>query len=379
MRRSSVLSSVSTVPVSRASAPQYLAACGLGLFTCLALFTGPVLAQDGAMKRTPAGKPDFSGVYDAGTVTPLERPPQYGDNLYMTPEEAKALQEQTAEFWKQAEAAKGGEADREAPKKGGDGDNRFGGGGVGGYNAFWIDPGTEATMVDGKFRTSLIYDPPNGRRPPYTPEGFKRLTTNFASFLYNNDGTASWLDKEGPGPFDGPETLALAERCLVGFSEGPPMIPSLYNNYLRIVQTEDHVMILSEMVHDVRIARFNSEHDPEDVKKWFGDPIAFWDGDTLVVESRNFRNETGLPGADVNLFVRERFTLTDEGLLYNFTVDDPTVWQAPWSAEYSWRASDSKVYEYACHEGNYAMINVLKGARLLESEYDEPPKRDSRD
>ncbi len=335
----------------------------------------PAFAEEGT-----DGRPDLSGVYDAGTVTPMDRPRQYGDNLYMTPEEAKALEEQSATFWKEAEESKGGGADREAPQKGGNGDNRFGGGGVGGYNAFWIDPGSEAVMVDGKFRTSIIYEPANGRRPPMTPEGTARVISNFASFIHNNDGTASWLDHTGPGPFDSPETLALAERCLVGFSEGPPMMPSLYNNYLRIVQTDDHVVILAEMVHDARIVRIDSEHDPEDVKKWFGDNIGYWDGDTLVVESRNYRNETGLSGADENLHVTERFTRTEDGnLLYNFRVEDPTVWTAPWAGEYTWKASDNKVYEYACHEGNYAMINVLKGARLLESEYDEPPKRDSRD
>ena len=110
------------------------------------------------------------------------------------------------------------------------------------------------------------------------------------------------------------------------------------------------------------------EHDPDDVRKWFGDSIGSWEGDTLVVRTRNFRTLTGLPGADENLMVTERFTRTADGLVYNFTVDDPTAWQAPWSGEYSWKASENKVYEYACHEGNYAMTNVLKGARLLEAE-----------
>jgi hypothetical protein len=337
-------------------------------------------AGDGtAIKRMPNGKPDLSGVYDAGTVTPVDRPPQFGDNLYLSPEEAKALEKQQAEFWKAAEADRQGGADREAPKKGGDGDNRFGGGGVGGYNAFWIDPGSEAVMVDGKFRTSIISEPKNGRRPAMTPAGMKRMADNFSSFTHNNDGTASWLDHPGPGPFDGPEDLALAERCLLGFSGGPPMLPSLYNNYLSVVQTDTHVVILLEMVHDARIVRIDSEHDPKNIQKWLGDAIGYWEGDTLVVETRNFRHDTGLYGGDENLHVTERFTRTPQGnLLYNFRVDDPTAWTAPWAGEYEWKAKDSRVFEYACHEGNYAMGNILRGARLLESEYDKPPKTDSR-
>jgi hypothetical protein len=343
--------------------------------------TSATAAEDGSsIKRMPNGKPDLSGTYDAGTVTPVDRPPQFGDELYLSPEEAKALEEQSAEFWKTAEANRQGGAEREAPQAGGDGNNMFGAGGVGGYNAFWIDPGSEAATVDGKFRTSIIYDPPNGRRPQMTPAGMGKMMKNFSSFTHVNDGTASWLDRPGPGPFDGPESLALAERCLLGFSGGPPMLPSLYNNYLRIVQTEDHVMILNEMVHDVRTVRLDSEHDPAGIRKWLGDSIGYWDGDTLVVESRNFRSETGLYGGDEKLHVVERFSRTPEGNLhYHFRVEDPTAWTAPWAGEYDWKAKDdSRVYEYACHEGNYAMGNILRGARLLESEYDQPPKSDSR-
>ncbi len=332
----------------------------------------PALAAEDGRQRTSYGKPDLSGTYDAGTVTPVDRPPQFGDKLYLTVEEAKKLERTQAAFWANAEAGKGSGGNREAPPVGGDGDNRFGGGGVGGYNVFWIDPGSEAVMVDGKFRTSIIYQPKNGRRPPMTPQGMKKLAANFASFTHNNDGTASWLEHDGPGPFDGPESVALAERCLLGFSGGPPMLPSLYNNYLRIVQTENHVVILAEMVHDARIVRMSSEHSPsaETNRRWLGDSIGRWDGDTLVVETRNFRSQTGLYGGDENLQVTERFSRTAEGdLLYNFRVEDPTAWTAPWAGEYVWQASDDRVFEYACHEGNYAMGNILRGARLLESEY----------
>ena len=335
----------------------------------LLLICLPALAENGkGIKRMSNGKPDLSGTYDAGTVTPVDRPSHYGENLYLTAEEAKKLEATSAAALQ--EAGKKSDGEREAPKKGGDGNNAFGGGGVGGYNAFWIDPGSQAVMVDGQFRTSIIYDPPNGRRPRMTPQGMAKMADNFSSFTHNNDGTASWLDRGGPGPFDNPEDLALAERCLLGFSGGPPMLPSLYNNYLQIVQSEDHVVILLEMVHDARIVRMSSEHGPEDLKKWLGDSIGYWDGNTLVVETRNFRGNTGLYGGDENLHVVERFSRTEAGnLRYDFRVDDPTAWTGPWAGEYEWQAKNSRVYEYACHEGNYSMGNILRGARLLEAEH----------
>jgi hypothetical protein len=258
---------------------------------------------------------------------------------------------------------------RSAPAKGGDGVQDYGAGGVGGYNSFWVDPGSDLSEVDGKIRTSIIYDPPNGRQPSMTRRGMMQMAENFSSFTYVNDGTASWLDKPGPGPFDGPESLALAERCLLGFSAGPPSLPGLYNNFKRIVQSDDHVMILLEMVHDARIVRMNAEHGPSANKKWLGDSVGRWEGDTLVVETTNFKEETGLYGGDENLYLTERFTPLENGnLLYDFTVKDDTAWTAPWSGAYVWKRDDAKVYEYACHEGNYAMGNILRGARLLEKE-----------
>jgi hypothetical protein len=252
--------------------------------------------------------------------------------------------------------------------KGGDGNNALGAGNVGGYNSFWVDPGSDVVAIDGKYRTSIVYDPPNGRRPPMTRKAQMRIADNFSSFSHENDGTASWLDQDGPGPFDAPEELALAERCLLGFSAGPPMLPGLYNNYKRIVQTEDHVMILVEMVHDARIVRIGGEH-MDGVQRWLGDSIGRWEGDTLVVETRNFREQTGLYGGDENLHLTERFTRQADGnLLYNFTVDDPTAWTGAWSGEYVWKKTDKPVYEYACHEGNYSMGNILRGARRLERE-----------
>ena len=312
--------------------------------------------------------PDLSGFYDSGTQTPEQRPAAFGDRQFLTEAEAEELLKQAT--FLQTDENVISDPNRGAPVKGGDGNNAFGAGAVGGYNSFWVDPGSGLSSVDGKFRTSIIYDPPNGRRPAMTPRGMRKIAENFTSFSYTNDGTASWLENEGPGPFDGPESLALAERCLLGFSAGPPSMPGLYNNFKRIVQTEDHVMILLEMVHDARIIRLNSDHGSEQNRKWLGDAVGRWEGDTLVVETKNFTPYTGLYGGDENLHLTERFTKLDDGnLLYNFTVDDPTAWTKPWSGEYVWKSTDGKVYEYACHEGNYAMGNILRGARILESEY----------
>ena len=335
-------------------------------FFSACLLAVPAAAM-GEIQRTSAGHPDLTGTYDSGTLTPEERPQVFGDRQFMTRQEADQLLK--AHPFTQSDANVISDPNRGAPQAGGDGQQAYGAGGVGGYNSFWVDPGSGVSEVNGKIRTSIVYDPPNGRRPSMTPAGIKKISDNFSSFSYQNDGTASWLKSEGPGPFDGPESVALAERCLLGFSAGPPSMPGLYNNFKRIVQTDDHVMILLEMVHDARIVRLNSEHGPDVNRKWLGDSIGRWEGDTLVVETINFKEKTGLYGGDENLHLTERFTKLDNGnLLYNFTVDDPTAWTKPWSGEYVWKASSDKVYEYACHEGNYAMGNILRGARLLERE-----------
>ena len=315
--------------------------------------------------RTESGKPDLSGYYDGGTLTPMQRPRSFGDRAFMTPEEAAQVSTGT-EF---LEDGRSNDPNRPPPVKGGDGNNAFGAGNVGGYNAFWLDPGSGVVPIDGKYPTSIIYDPPNGREPRRSMKSIAKMADNFSSFSHDNDGTASWLDREGPGPFDGPEELALAERCLLGFSAGPPLLPGVYNNHKRIVQTEDHVMILAEMVHDARIVRLDDEHGPEEMRRWLGDAVGHWEGDTLVVRTTNFREDTGLYGGDANLNLVERFTLLEDGnLLYDFTVDDHTAWAAPWSGKYVWKKSDQPVYEYACHEGNYSMFNILRGARLMERE-----------
>ena len=329
----------------------------------LAIFIIPPSYAD--IPRTSSGKPDFSGTYDSSTLTPLTRPAEFGDNLYLTPEEAEKLRDDEAKLIAAQNASS--DPDRGAPPEGGDG-SPGAAGNVGGYNTFWIDRGTEALLVDGKFRTSIIVEPKNGQFPTLTPAGQARMAKLFASFGRENEGKAWWGDQ--PGPYDNMEQRHVAERCLMSFSGAVPSIPSLYNNFKRIVQTEDYVMILNEMVHDARVVRMNEDHVPEDMQSWMGDSVGRWDGDTLVVETANFNAKTAgfLTGGE-NTRVTERFTLQEDGdIFYRFTVADETQWESPFTGEYVWRSSDQKVYEYACHEGNYALGNIMRGARILEQD-----------
>jgi hypothetical protein len=337
------------------------------LIGSLALDLPASLAAEDAIPRTASGHPDLSGTYDGATLTPLTRPTEFGDNLYLSREEADQIAE--AERLRHAEDAKISDPNREAPPDGGDG-SEGAAGNVGGYNTFWVDRGEDALAVDGKFRTSILIDPKNGQMPPMTPEARRERAARFRDRGRQNDGTAWWIHEEGPGPFDNMEQRSTAERCILGFTGVAPTLPGLYNNFKRIVQTEDRVVIVLEMVHDARVVRMSSEHPPAEVKKWLGDSIGWWEGDTLVVETTNFRPETS-PGRGGSEHTRvvERFTKRESGdVLYGFTVEDPTVWTAPWTGEYVWRATDERIFEYACHEGNYALGNIMRGARLLEQE-----------
>lgn len=315
--------------------------------------------------------PDISGTYDVGTLTPLERPEAFGNNLYLSPEQAEKISGQIAAM--KARDAANSDPERDAPPEGEP---------VGGYNFFWLDVGSDSVNIDGKFRTSIITSPENGRRPPMTETGaarMQRLLDNWIIHWRSPDPTVArdgsdpwWLEDGNPdGPYDHIEQRPLAERCIIGSrsTAGPPMLPNLYNNHKRIIQTPDHVMILTEMNHDVRVIRLNSQHPGDKLTFWLGDAIGWFEGEDLVVETTNFGPTPALSGASSNLKVTERFTKTPDGnLRYRFTVDDPYVWTEPWSGEYVWRAAPEKVYEYACHEGNYALGNIMRGARLLERE-----------
>jgi len=346
-------------------------------FTCMTLTAVPVIGQTGKLYSPPRladGHPDLQGTYDLATVTPFERLP--GDPPFLTKEVADAKLK--AELARRAEDNKPDKADRPAPPVGGVNTQpksffeileRAGGGAVGGYNRFWLNQGTVYTVVDGQIRTSLVVDPADGHVPPYNEAARKRLAalraTPTSDQRENNDPTA-----EPPGAFDNPEQRPLGERCLLGFgsTSGPPALPDyFYNDLHQIVETSDSILILTEMVHDARIIRMNAEHLPKNIRRWMGDSVGHWEGDTLVVDTTNFNDKTRFRGATEDLHVVERFTRVDnKTLLYRFTVEDPNTWDKPWTGEYTWPATDKPIYEYACHEGNYALGDILRGARLAE-------------
>jgi len=328
----------------------------------------------GAIPRMADGHPDLQGTYDLATLTPMER--RAGTPLVLTNEEAAKLEQAVAQGKDKGLAPIKG--DRNAPPAGGDGSpGPYGN--VGGYNNFWLDPGSHYTTIDGQKRASLVVDPPDGRVPALTPDARQRRSSADYAPRPTSDAAAREDDPgfEGPSAYDDPEIRPLAERCLIGFSStsGPPILPTyFYNNLHQIVQTPTHVMILTEMVHDARVVRINGQHPPKTVRKWLGDSIGHWEGDTLVVDTTNFSDKTRFRGSSQDLHVVERFTRVDaKTLRYQFTIDDPTTWTRPWTGEYAWPLTDGLIYEYACHEGNYAMGNILRGARLKEK--DEAAKK----
>jgi hypothetical protein len=333
-------------------------------------------ARPYAAPRTPDGRPDLQGIYNVETITPVERPVGV-KSLVLTDKEAAALEEY--ERQRTAKSLEPSQADRGAPPVGGETSTpksylefleRAGGGAVGGYNNFWLASGTKFITVDGQKRSSIIVDPADGRMPPMKPEARKRNAEYLRTRV--SPDAAEGTTAVPAGAFDGPEVRPLAERCLLGFlsTSGPPTLPNyFYNNLKQIVQTRDTIMILNEMVHDVRFIRMNASYPPQHIRKWLGDSIGRWEGDTLVVETTNFTDKTQFNGSSKDLKVTERFTrVDDKTLLYRFTVEDPTTWDRPWTGEYPWVASNEPLYEYACHEGNYSLESILKGARLDETE-----------
>jgi hypothetical protein len=325
-----------------------------------ALALVPAAGQTPAVPRTPDGRPDLQGTWSNATITPVERPSEFASLVISEADKARLEKAVTDRIERLSQPS---DPNREAPPVGGDGSTGAAGM-VGGYNNFWIDAGTRVAVVNGEPRSSLIVDPPDGKVPALTPEARQRAAERIAA------------RRKIGGEYDHPELRPLAERCLLSFSSssGPPMLPNyFYNNNYQIVQTPDHVMILVEMVHDVRIIRLNATtHLPKHIRPWMGDSIGRWEGDTLVVETTNFHPMQTFRGASDNLKVIERFTRVDaDTLLYKFTIDDPTTFTRPWSGEVPFEAFDEPIYEYACHEGNYALSNILSGARDRE-------KRESR-
>jgi hypothetical protein len=302
-----------------------------------------------SVPRASDGHPDIQGVWTNATLTPMERPAVFAGKATATAAEAQAYEKKDLSV---------NDIDKpDAPLLAAAGSGS-GATAVGGYNNLFMDRGSELARVDGVKRTSLIVDPPDGKVPPLTPEGKER-----------NAGRA-----RGFNSFDNVKDRPLSERCLVGFgsTSGPPMLPVLYNNNYQIVQTSENVMIMIEMVHDVRVVRLNGTHAPATVRQWFGDSIGHWEGDTLVIDTTNFTDKTRFRGSSENLHVVERLRRVDPNtILYKATIDDPTTFTKPWTIEYPFVTSTGPVYEYACHEGNYAMTDILGGARKSEAEADK--------
>src|SRR5262245_17401184 len=293
--------------------------------------------------RTADGHPDLQGFWTNATITPLERAKELGAKEFFTAEEA-------AEDRKRAlvplpTAQRGGtEAHYE-------------------FTQFGLD--RSQAQIAFSLRTSMIVGA-EGRIPPLTPEAEQR----------NAERAARAKGHE----FDGPESRGVQERCLVWGNEGPPMLPAGYNSYLQVVQTPAYVAIMQEMIHDVRIIPFDGRpHLPQHVRGWLGDSRGRWEGDTLVVDTTNFTDKTNFRGSRENLHVVERFTHVDDNTIrYEFTVDDPSTWTRPWSAELPLVRDKGPIYEYACHEANYGIANNLSGARAKEKADEDAAKREKK-
>jgi hypothetical protein len=315
----------------------------VGLF-----FAGAAFAQQPQWRapRTADGHPDLQGIWTSATITPLERPDEFGGRRALTPQETARLE--GAEASLVSNSAKPTDLQQALP-----GDCKDFGRGCG-YNNFWLDRGSQVVTIDGEKRTSLLVDPPDGRIPPLTAERRQHMAARTRQIREN---------------YDGPEARPLGERCLLAFgsSSGPPMLPVLYNNHYQIVQSKDAVMILVEMVHDARIVRLDGKHVASNVRKWMGDSIGHWDGDTLVVETRNFTDYESFRGTTRNARVIERFTrVAPDRIHYRFTIEDPQAFTRSFTGELPFHRTDDPIYEYACHEGNYALRGILAGAREQE-------------
>ena len=309
--------------------------------------------------RTPYGQPDLEGVWTNVSVTPLERPSQFASSINLTPEQASQLEIAAIEHYIEGNAP----TDPNAPATDTTRKHCQGPGGLDcGYNSAWKDSATTVARIDGQPHSSFITSTPDGRIPAYKA-GYQNPR---ATARDEGEGSAT----ASRSPTDNPEDRALGERCLTsfGYSAGPVMLPLLYNNNYAIVQSKDSVAILVEMVHDVRMIHIGAEHRSDGLRPWFGDSIGRYVGDTLVVETTNFPKPQAFRGAWQELKVTERFTRKGpRRMLYQFTVEDPTVWDQPWGGEYEFTSSKGRIYEYACHEGNYALAGVLAGARTQEA------------
>ena len=297
--------------------------------------------------KTPWGAPDLQGIWNNATLTPFQRPPRLADQEFLTAEEAASLAQQTVDRNERLLTA--GAVRTEA------------GGNVGAYNNFWMERGT-AVVAD--LRTSIIVDPPDGRLPALTADAEARLNSPEAGRIADMRG--------GRLPVETYEQLDLGDRCL--WYRGIPSFPTGYNNNYHIVQTPGVVAILQEHIHDVRFIPIDGRpHLPESIRQYAGDSRGHWDGDTLVVETTHFNDKAFIRNFNGNLseslHVVERFTrLGPDALGYEFTVDDPNTWTRPWGGSLPMSRIEGPMFEYACHEGNYGLTNILVGSRAEEAE-----------
>ena len=296
--------------------------------------------------RTAWGAPDLGGVWDYRSITRMERPETFAEQEFLTEEQVADLERQALDRLNDflelpaQRTAVGGNVDRRPD------------GGNGSYNHTWLDQGLEAVATG---RASLIIDPPNGRYPPLTPEGRRRVEARREH--RRNQPADSWLD------------FSTYDRCLLGFNAGPPMTPSAYNNNVQVFQTPDHVAIVTEMVNTARIVPLDGRPPlPSDLLQWSGESRGYWEGDTLVIETANFDARRQWRSTTGGMRLTERLTRVDAGtLLYQATVDDPETWERPWTFEVPMQALDGEKWEYACHEGHHSMPLMLGGARALEA------------
>lgn len=317
------------------------------LWPCLAA----AQAQD-SIPRTAEGRPDFQGMWSNATQTPLQRPARFASRRAMTAEEAQEMQQAAMRL--EAASNEPSDPNRAPPTDGNT---------AAGYNSFWLERGNQIIEIDGEFRTSMIIDPPDGQIP--FREGAPEQ--NFMEQLRDIHGAEAFL---------GPEMATIGERCLLFYdfrtsnsSIGPPMMPMIYNNNYQIVQNADYVAMSAEMMHDTRIFRIDGAHQPAEVHKWMGDSVAHWEQDTLVISTRHLHPQQSHFGSGPGLEVTERLHLENaDKLVYSFTMTDPIAYTQPWTAEmvFHRRPPQERIYEFACHEGNYALPGILAGARRLE-------------
>ena len=315
----------------------------LGPVSSVAAQAASSTSGEWVVPRTPDGRPDLQGNWSSATITPLQRPE--GQDLVLSWEEVEVREGRAAGFLDAV--SRPSDPDRSAPRAGG---------GVGGYNGIYIDRGDKVAKVYGEPRSSLITHPADGRTPELTPAAQARRAERRES-------------RSQFGQYDHPELRPLGERCLVSFGSnaGPPMLPNgFYNNNYTIVQTPDHVVIMAEMVHDARIIRIgDGPRLPEHIRPWMGDSWGHWEGDVLVVETTNIHPLHRYSGEEMKVI--ERFSrMAEDAVLYEFTIDDPSTYTEPWGGQVPMMALNDRLYEYACHEGNYALSNILSGARYQE-------------